>query len=953
MELDKETLAEYIYDPNRTQQLMLNFLEGSSDGNLKITEPTNPFVMLMEAAAVSGSNAVTEPITLFRKLYADLAQTPDQLVHHLSDAELANMFSVPAEAAMIFYVNVKDIKSNGNRPTGATYTETILPIGTEVTVANTTFTLLNKIYIKLYDEGIVFVEQENNDNDIAISSLGVLSAGIISFKDGEPWVIFETTLKQVKKHTVTKTISATEGFDKILTITDKYFYSEVKYKNSYTNNNYQKLLKTHAEDFINTSVPTVYIKLMDKQIEFKIPDTYLIDGLVSGNGVIDIYETKGKINLPINKYKMEEFKVNIEVTANNVTEASIANINVLASSRMGVEGGKDSIDMEELRSSIINNSTGDIDVPITTDNIKRKGEFDGFEMFKALDIVTERVFIASKNLPDIESKLIFAKPDIFFNKLSLTLSDVTDMDNVLMIDDYMLIKSGTVFKENNYKMEIVRNSELDEIKNMTNDEKLFKLQDNKYFFTPYHYVIDTSDKETTTSRVYDLENPILKDIKIIGKNTNVLMRVNTDQYGVFKTSTGYKVVFTLITNKDFDNIDPKLIKGQFSIPLIGKQDRIYFKSEYDQGNKRMEFNITTDLFVDKDDFVTIKNGFALISNKLVSLLNTCEFIIYSAESNILDNTHYLQNEIVEETDQVVVFNKESIHLTMGTNIKYIWNKFYNTYTERMYKKHEYDLPMVYKEDVYKIYPETGTIFHYVKDEDNNLVAESEIIHKQGDPILDTNDSPVYKFRKGDIILDEDDKPMVDTVSGIVRNIDIMMLEYEFKVSTSSAYVNYLNIVLETIADWLYNSMPKLNNNLLENTTIQYRSYKTAEPLHIKTNNSISDLRYNVKPKITLYSKLKNYTNSEVSNISNIIGNILHEYLNNSVIHLSEVKDTILETLGKDIVGVKIENIDTVNESEVFTILDNTKRLILDKKLTINKNNDLVVNYALDININTL
>jgi hypothetical protein len=691
---------------------------------------------------------------------------------------------------------------------------------------------------------------------------------------------------------------------------------------------------------------------MDKKIKFKIPDTYLIDNLVSGNGLIEIYETKGKINLPLDKYKMEEFKVTIDVKAGNATQASIANINVLVTSRVGVEGGKDIIGVDELRDSIINNSTGDIDVPITTHNIKRKGEFDNFEISKALDIITSTVFIASKNLPDYESKLLYAKPDIYFNKLSIAVSDVTDMNSVITTTDYLLIKSGTVFKENNFKMEIVRNTELATIENMNNNEKIFKLKERKYFFTPYHYLVDTTDKEITKSRVYDLDNPLLKNIKIVGKNTNVLTRVNTDQYGVYKTANGYKVVFTLITNKEFGLLNPALIKGQFSIPLISEDTKLHFQTNYDVNNNRLEFDIDTKLFIDEYDYITIDNGYAVISNKLVSLVNDCELYIYSTENGLNDDTHYLETEI-SRTDNATVFNKEVINLTFGQNIKYIWNRFYNTYTERMYQKYTYDLPLVYEKDVYKIFPETGTIFNCVDDGDGGTTTETEILHKQGDPVLDSDGLPVYKFRKGDVILDEDNKPIIDTISGVVRNIDIMMLEYEFKVANSTPYKNYLDVTMSNIANWLYVSVPKLNGSLLENTEILYKSYKSVETIHVKSNDSVTDLRYNISPNITVYSKVDNYSGSDIESMKNTIGKILHTYLNTTVIRLSVIKDEILRVLGSDIVGVKIDGIDTANNAEVFNILDNTKRLILDKRLTINKNNDLIVKYAINLNINTI
>jgi len=447
MAINQTTLASYVYDPNKIQKYILEEIENITNGGTVVVEPTNPFTMLMEATAVNAANAVIEPKKIVRKLYPNLAITPSDLYHHLSEDELVNMFATPAEASFIFYINVKNFQSVGYRPTGANYVETILPMDTEVTVNNYPFTLFNDIVIRLYDDGGTFVEQQTNTNPIANNALGVLSSGIISDADAQPWIIFETLLKQVKKHTITETINKAEGYNKAVTITDKYYYSTISYSNTYTNNNYLELPKSHNEEYINPNIPTVYINVMDTTIGIRIPDVYMVDGNVSGNVKMEVYETKGNIFLPLTKYGTKDFKVALGDKGTSISAATIYNIVVLADSRTDVADGKDTLTTAEIQSRIIGNSTGMINTPITDLNIKTKGSYSGYDIFKTVDTITERLYTATKNLPEIVTDLIHSRPDVYFNTLNLTISEITNFNYINKNVNNIIIKSGTVFKD--------------------------------------------------------------------------------------------------------------------------------------------------------------------------------------------------------------------------------------------------------------------------------------------------------------------------------------------------------------------------------------------------------------------------------------------------------------------------------------------------------------------------
>ena len=138
------------------------------------------------------------------------------------------------------------------------------------------------------------------------------------------------------------------------------------------------------------------------------------------------------------------------------------------------------------------------------------------------------------------------------------------------------------------------------------------------------------------------------------------------------------------------------------------------------------------------------------------------------------------------------------------------------------------------------------------------------------------------------------------------------------------------------------------DKLIENTSILYKSYKTAVPINTIINNSVVSMHYAISPKITLYSSSQiAYTVEQIANFRNTIGLIIDEYLNNSRLSMTELRNTIVAALGGDIVGAKISGIDT-NDSEIVVVNDKINRLTLAKRLNINDFNEFEVIYDVDV-----
>lgn len=945
-------LTPLVYDPTRMQQLILNNI-----ANKEIMDPTNPFVMLVEAATVLASASAVESVSALRTIYPSLATRPEDLLHHINDTELANVFSHPAKSNIIFYASVRDLRNNGVRPIGSTSATMTIPTGTEVMVHNIIFTLLNDINVSLYDSGSVFVEELVSTDPIASNSLGILPSGIVTFEDGEPWVMFETTLAQVKKNVVIRPVSVSEGFKVPLVHSDKYHYSDLFYKNAASGNAWVRLVTSHSDTYIDPNTPTAFITVADGTVTYEIPDVYLISGQVSGDIKIVMYETLGAIDVPLHKYGTNDYTLTISPDITTPSAATTSNIAMVCNSRDSAVGGVTGYTFAELRQSIINNTLGHTTLPVTDAQLVKNANVAGFELHKALDIITDRIYIASRSMPQSTGNLVYSKPDVYFNTLTL---DQASIDNCPVITNgaRVTIPSHTLMADNNGSMRLLTVSEVAVLDTLPNNDLVSYMNNNKLYYSPYHYYIDTGVTSSTETRVFDLDTPKINTIRIVGKNINVTPRGNIGQYGITRTSTGYQLITTVLTNGDFDALGGSIF-GQLTIPTHDGGSVANVGGVYDNANKLMTFDLGTNFDVDMNGSLSVSGVTSPIANPLLGLGFKAAVYIYTEDPGVANNDPVKQyrTDIVDVVGHVAnianvtVLDVEELDIVLGAQLTDIWSKLYVTYTDNMYKRYVADKALVYKANEYQIDPTTGsTVMTRVV----GGVTEtySVLLHSIGDPVLDTvTNLPLYEYRSGDVILDANTGlPVIDPVYGTVRHMDMLVLEAAYIKATGTVNTNYVTSVKDTIDSWLYTALPALNAKVIENTRILFKSFREIVPIIITGNSINISVPYAVSPKVTIYSSKVKYTTPEMDNIRSMVGYIIHKHLDMVTVNIPAMNAEVMSVMDGSVVAARVSGIIPGDAVEIFTAADPTTRLGLNKRLELSPTGERFVAYDITLEI---
>ena len=933
-------IRSILDDPTQVQRTILGMIDTASDGNLYVKDATNPFTMLLEATSAIGASLKMENHVTTRSIYPNLASSPEEIFRHITDKEIEGMFAIPSEAPFIFYINLIDVRDNGIKITDGKYTMYKIPIYTEIVVGGYTFTLLNDIEVRLYDNGSVYAVQHNNDLDISISDLSILPCEKFNDADGKTWIVLETRIKQVYRSTINDVILDNNGYKKTLLLSSWYYYTDAMYVTPTGNIKFKKSL---VEDYIDISTPTMYINSVDMSLYYRVPEVYSINLRYTGNIQIDTYETSGYINLPLSTYKVTDFSIILGKTTQDAASAVSRSVLMHVMSRGSSEGGKNGMSLEELKASIIYNSTGPVDVPVTFHNLMKYGSYNGFEITKALDVITSRVYVASKNLPESTDPLIHASPDIFCCTVNVS-KDTYSNPYVIQNSDYIVVKSGAIFKEYNGVVTMASQEELNNINTSVGVDFITLLDNNKYFYTPYYYVIKKDDT-VVTATVYDLDNPLITTYNIIDRNTSIPENANINRYGIFKTDTGYKLIIDLLANSYVTAFNVNDIKLQATFMLYGVDAKVSFLGVRNSDTGFYEFDINTNFFID-DDYIVINNGTSNIYSKLLPLIG--DIYIHLFIENTSYTSTYLKSEIVtNSSSNYVVVSKDLLKYTLGTNLKYLWNRVRTTYSGRKFLTYTADVPMTYNSDVYEVFS-NGTTIKIV----NGSVVRN-VLHRAGTAMLNTDGTPVIKHYKDDIVLDSNGVPVIDVDAGVERALDITLIELDFLYANSEVYNNYRKVFYNNINSWLTDDLAVMNKIVLENTVVQYKPLNTVNPVSVTVNKSTHYLPYFIVPDVILYTKGSTLSIEEIEQYSYTLGKIIHTFLDNSYLDISVLENRIKQFIGEKILGVKISSVDINDEARFITFTNKEDRLCLKKRLSINKSGEYIVSYAYNLIINQI
>lgn len=954
-----DDIALYKYNPSGIQRVVLDYLRSITDGVVDVVDPTNPFVFLLEASSVNTAAAMIENAANTRKQYPAAAQTPEDIYIHMSDVDFIDRFATPAMTRFSIMMQKDDVINKMILDPITASKKVTIARNTEFTVAETTFSLQYPITIKQLSHGGLLIVY---DTDI-VSPLQNLETNNIDFdirtdSTGIEWLYFEFDVYQFKINSITVPISPSISFNQEIDITDNFYYARIYSQNKVNPDVWDEIYTTHTDQVYNNNTVTAVLKVTDKLLTVSIPQIYINSNLITGTLRIDVYETKGQISITMENYPITAFNTKIRsidtVRDSTIYTAAMVNVNYIAYCTRIVNGGTSELDFETLKQKVIMNSVGRSNLPITNIQIESSLESSGYQIVKNIDVITNRVFLATKLLPKPFDEKLITAGSASIETLITSIKDAITNPGVKNNGLRVTLTPDVIYMNQSGIIKTVPKDQIDNLLNQPTDTIAINVSNNSYLYSPFHYVLDTG-REEFELRPYYLDKPEVQTIRFISQNESTQCQVNTQSYTITRTSTGYKLEILTKSNDNFLNLLDENIYVQLSYIPINEVARSYINgvlTKKDTSGERVyEFDITSNFDIDSQDNI-IFDSFKMFTTDLKltasSLVNTFDILYSTTEYNLSTfqtsaGDDYLGKFLLPL--QTVNVTHETIRLKFGSALKTLWARSRSVVTSGDYVKYTENIPWLYEDDVYKKDLVTGSNFSF--DASGNIVYTK--LHTKGDPVLDSDGLSVIKHYQGENILDAFGKPTAANLNTITRQIDMMFIEGSYYFATDYAAIKYRDDMVSTILNWLTIDLANMSKKLLEQTKLYFYPKKTMGMVDvIISDGRVTTVSASQSFKVNLYVKPDVYKNIDLRNLLikttiTTIDNLIKQ----STISMSEITSQLRINYNTDVVSFNVTGLGGNLNLETLTIVNESERCSIRKRLIKTADNKLIVQEDVD------
>lgn len=953
----KDRISEAVYDPTLLVQASLETLQEMTNNEAIMLDPTHPAIAILEMGAVEASSAVQETIGLLRKQYPILAEEEADLYRHMSDDDYLNRFASPSSTKLTLAVLVPDVMSKLIRDEAENCWKATIPRDTRITVDGVVFTLCYPIHIRRYSTGAVQVTYDTTiSSPIQSVKEIVISVKVRTTASGEDWMFFDIDVVQVDFTVFTAVIERIHNYQKSIEFVDMFHYARAFYRNENTLNKWVELKTTHTDQVYDPRTPTVLFQVNDQALDVRIPIIYFSNRSISGELRVDIYTTRGELTVNLKNYTQDLFGVGTtpidEARDHDSYVDAFEGMAYYAFGTQITSGGKNKLSFEALRSRAIYNAIGPQVIPITNVSLQADSENASYSIVKDVDMVTNRVFLATRKLPAPSNTRLVTPANVGIVTFSGTLAELEANPNTVVNKDRHTLRSGMLFRRDNGLLKILSATEIARLKSLPQNQLIAEVNSVDYVSTPFYHVLDETGEEFDM-RVYSLNQPEASDLSFTRINQSLQLFVNTASYSFNKTDRGY--VLTIQTNSGnyFKDAENNHVGVQLSFNPYGETTYAYINGQYlgkTETNERIyEFVLETNYDLNADDQICITNA------KVRGVDGYKAWISLSTRFNLLYHTSLATTNFeADQTDALlgkwilpsgsVGNSQEEVTLRFGYALSSLWRRAHSYFNDKVYRRYEDDVVATYEVATYDKDPVSGLPFTMV-----DGLPVYNTLHAKGDIVLDAEGQPVILHRKGDVVLDEYQQPMQYSATIIGRELDLMVMDARYGFADDSATVSYLKEVDAVITSWVTVDMENLGEDVLEKTKIFfYPKSSIGEVSVYHEDDQLVQLASEQTFDVVLYVDEGIHRNDAIrADIENRTTRLLDSYIDRITVNMTEVREQLRLMYGTSVKAFDISGLGGSANYDIVTMKDDRYRLALKKRLSIGPDKKTYVTDAVN------
>ncbi len=941
------------YNPNAIQRAVIDQLERTYAGELEIIDPMNPFVFLTEAAATIGATQMLQAAVLNRRQYPENAQSYSDLYHHMSDADYLGRFATPATVKMNLILG-KDELIRRAVPIGTGNVRKLtIPRHTAFKVADTYFTMQYPIDIRVMGHGgLQVVYDGSKDSPLYALESNKVSWTVENYNlDRMDFINIEIPVHQFRIDTFNVSLNGTSRFRKSYNLVDKFYHCRVFMADR--QGNWSEINTTHSDQVFDPLKPTALLQVVDNLLTVELPQVYYSTGLANTELRIDVYTTKGPMELPLQTYESNSFTakfIDLDKDDNGIYVApllAMTTIGVMSTDT--VTGGSNGLSFEELRERITRNTKGANDLPVTPAQISSRLTDMGYNSVLYVDHVTERIFMATRALPKPSNGDVTSGAGAMMGMLSSTVNNLLTYDSVVDNGTRFTIMPSMLYRNNNGVLIAVDDDQRQVLGGLTNDQLVTNVNNNEYLYSPLHYVLDIGEN-AFVSRPYYLDNPVIKNKYFIEDNDTTGIGVNSSIHAISRTSNGWRILVQTDTDDSYKELDDDKVYMQLCFKPVGENDLAYLNGTLigknpDTNERIFEFLINTNWDIDGNDNlgVTSFTMYEDVPRVVNTPLQTNFDIIYvAADHNPVGLTSsWIDTQLGRHLlpDNVTGIYYERLTISLGESMSGLWNRARTVIGTEDYERYEEDVLATYAEDVYLL-DNTGTREIVM----NDGVPEFVLLHSKGDTVMDGNGNPVVLHYQGDIKVDENNRPIVISERDIVRQMDLFLVDGVYYFATGDIEQTYAKSIPETLVGWLKTHIRPMSAKLLEKTKLYLHPRATVGFVDVVIGDNLKrkvlaaqELEVTFHVSNTVYKDLALRGSIEARSTE-----VIAELLTKSLVVRDEILSKIKAVVGTDIISVEVTGLGGAGNYTTITMVDDSGRLCIGKQLVNSPDGSLIV-----------
>lgn len=954
----KDIMADmdlYKNDPTALARVYLTHVEQLTLGAAGIVDPTNPVTMVLEQAATGDALAINESVYHLRKTYSELATSFDDLYLHMSDKDKADLFSLPAVTDIKFMVLMSSLNNSWVEDTVDGCLRVDIARNFKVLVSGYIFTSEYPISIKKYPNGDVQISYLvdklsplQNVTDVVIKSTKLLDM------EQQEWIMFEVEMQQKDVDTGYHTFHSSEFFKVSIPYQDKYYHARVHYL--YGDKWYE--LKTSYTDYIyDPDVPTAVLKVTPTDLTVVIPSIYSEKGLVNGQVRVDLYTTKGLVNVDLNAYLVDEFSfinhaideaADVSAYTNAFNQVSFK---VLSNKRL--QGGRDPLSYSQLKSRLQNNSLGDLHIPISDAQLNSAALNSGFDISIDTDVITNRVYLASRRLPQPSYPELITPASYSMQTLSVTLDSLLATEVVYSNGNRVTIPGKHLFRTINGILSPLTKDEIENVFVPENPDFVETVNTDNLYYNPYYYVIDTSGEEVR-SRAYELDNPAILAKSFKYQRANESIKVSAGIYAIETTKTSYRLVIKTLSTDTYKEVDDA--NKSVVLLFVSGKDKVRHQlqgtniGKDTDGEDLFEFRINTKFDIGSNDRLRLNmfNFEGMLTDIDVGL--TDEFSIAYLVTNGVPTYDYYDSIVSKDylPSNSYVVSEESMTVKFGVAMSNLWSRARTVVDYSSYQTYDTDELAIYTEDKYELDPCTGSFFRFTEE---GGIEKTSLLQAAGSPVLDEDGQQVYLHRAGDVKTDVNDKPLLKPDGGLTRELDLLLIDGMYSLASDIIHSSYRKEVREIINNWILKDLAALQKDALEQTNIFFYPKKQAGYVKAKLDDDTEVFVFAEQSFIVNLFVSKEVIESQSTRDKIEIGVVkaLNVALRERRVVLNDLINLVRDSTAGIASFVTISGLGGSANYPALTMLDNLTQLSLGKRLFLQPDGTTIVKEKIFIN----